>query len=749
MSTNQSSTLENPLLDYDEMPEYSKVKVEHVMPGIIEAKKRTQIEIDKILKLLDNHPEDDNKHMNFENTLIALEDAELIFDKATSVYYRLKSVNNTKEFRAIEKEVNDFVSDYHSYLANDDQIAELIQRYLKTSDAKSQKAHRARYIEDVEYGLKVSGALLNKEDKAKFNELNKELASLNTQYNNNCTDSRMDILIKADEEDKLKGLTDEDKKMLKSSADSLRKQLAEKLESDDPSDNFKGKAEAAQAEALKRIPEGSFILSGDYAVYPSIRARLDDAKLRKELTQLGFNICGPEASRGLLDIYNNEKNSELDNTEITKRILEIRQEKARLVGFENHAQLTTKARMAGTPEKVLQLYEDILTKAKPQAEREYKELVKFQNEINYKNTENDEANVYPWDSGYLVEKLQKRDYDIDDKDTRPYFEYHQTFQGMLDCTSKLFDINFKKANELDVLDLNKGGEAYRVYDNKTERFLGTFFTDPFERSGTKRAGAWAILLRPGYKKSDGTDQRPLVNITCNFNEPSEAKTSQLSHREVTTLFHEFGHALHSLLSETELASQFGRNVAKDFVELPSQLLENFAFDKDILQSFAKNSKGKVIPDELVEKLNKVRNFRAATQITRQISFGKPDMLIYNQKKDDGNKTPIEVFTEVADELRNGPKVFPYSSMPNSFQHIFPSGYSAGYYSYLWSEILEADAFSEFMKGGGSTLKPDIGKKYRETILAVGDSIDPIKAFENFTGRDKLDPSPLLERAGLR
>ena len=734
MSTNQNPVLDNPLLDYGEMPKYSKVKAEHVMPAIIEAKRRTQVEIDKILKLLENAPEDDDKFMNFENTLVALEDAEIIFDNAIGVFYRLKSVHNTKEFRAIEKEVNDFVSEYHSYLANDEQIASLIQRYLKTSDAKAQKGHRARHIEDVEYGLRVSGALLNAEDKARFNELNKEIASLNTEYNNNCTDSRIDILINPDEEYKLAGLTDEDKQMLRASADSLRKQLAEKLES--------------KAEALKRIPEAAFVLSGDYSVYPSIMTRLEDGALRKELVQLGFNTCGPNASRGLLDVYNGERNTELDNTEISKRILEIRQEKARLVGFENHAQLVTKARMAGNPERVLDLYEDILVKAKPQSEREYEDLVKFQKEIAYVNTENDPENIYPWDLQYLQEKLQKRDYDIDDKDTRPYFEYHQTFQGMLDCTSKLFDIYFEKADNLDVLDLNSGGEAYRVSDKQTQRFLGTFFTDPFERSGTKRAGAWAILLRPGSKKSDGSEERPLVNITCNFNTPSEGNPSQLSHREVTTLFHEFGHALHSLLSETELKSQFGRNVAKDFVELPSQLLENFAYDKDILQSFAKNAEGTVIPDELVAKLNKVRSFRAASQIVRQISFGKPDMLIYNQKEGDEKKTPIEVFTEIADELRNGPKVFPHSSMPNSFQHIFPGGYSAGYYSYLWSEILEADAFSEFTKSGGSTLKPEIGRRYRDTILAVGDSIDPMKAFENFTGRDKLDPKPLLERAGL-
>ncbi len=741
--------LNNPLLDYGTEVPYSKIKPEHIIPALNEAVSRAKAQINKILKLLEADPSEDSKNMTFENTIVALSEAEAGFEDVDHIFYYLAGVNSTSAFRAIQEDANDIASDFRSYIANDNNITELKKRYFATEGAKLEQGPRARYIKDLELAMKLNGAELQGPKKEKFNKLNKEFSKLKTEFNNNMLDSRQDILFTADRKNELAGLTDNDLENLKENAISVREALVEKLMEDEPSGQFKNNKKAAEQEALRRIPEGSYLISGDYTIYIAVMKRLDDPQIRKKFAELNANQASPNASRGLLDVFNGEKNSELDNTEIAKRIFEIKQEQAKLIGYNSHAEVSTVNSMAVSPARVLKFCKGILEKVKPLAEQDYRELADFQEEIGYKNRQVNPKEVYPWDIAYLAEKLKKRDYDINDNDVKPYFECRQTFNGMLDCASKLFSIKFTEKPAADILEKNEGGAMYEVSDAKTGRKLGNLLLDPFMRRNKDDDG-YALMVRSGYKKQDGSIVLPLVNFACSFDKPKKGKPSLLTHNQVKELFHEFGHALHVLLSEAEIKDQFGYNTKWDFSELPSQLMESFAFDKDILQSFARNQKGEIISEALIEKLNAAQQFRAGTHTYREITEGSmPDMMLYSQSNKAAPKTPIEIFTDINDKTRIGPKVRDLNYSPNTFTHIFSDGYNAKYYSYLWSKVLAADAFTEFQKGGGSVLKPDVGERYRKTILAVGDSIDPMQAFENFTGRSKLNIIPLLKELGVK
>ncbi len=741
------AALENPLLDYGTEPQYSKIKPEHIIPALTEACARSKAQIDKILKLLEADPSEDNKNMTFENTLVALSEAEAIFEDAAQIFGHIESVNNTEDLRAIRKDAKKIISDFSSYLGNNDELTELKKRYLATAGAQLEKGPRAKYIKDLVLNLKLSGAELKANDKTIFNKLNEELSQLGSEFKDHVMDSRQDILFQANEQDQLAGLTKDDLENLNKNAENIRDKLIEQLVKNDSSGLFKDNREAAEQEAFRRIPEGSYLISGDHSIFLAVMMRLDSSVIRKRLYMLMQEIAGPNANRGLLDIYNGTKNAELDNTEISNRIFAIRQEKAKLLGYNNHAQVSTATKMAASPERVIKFHQEIFDAVKPLAQKDYSELLAFQQEINYQNSENNSNEVYPWDIDYLDEKIKKSDYGIDDSDIKPYFEYKQTLKGMLACAAKLFNIRFIEKPEADALAQNIGGVVYEVIDNKTGKKLGNFLVDPFARANTKNPGARAITIRSGYTKQDGSKVLPMVNLVCNFNPPSENRPSLLTHDEVTTMFHEFGHGLHDLLSEAEIKDQSGTNTKWDFVELPSQLMENFAFDKDILQSFARNQSGEIIPDDLIEKMNAAAKFRAGSDTYRQISLGMADMALYNQSNKSAAKTPIEIFTEVFDRNRIGPKVKEQMTLSNRFHHIFSGGYSAGYYSYLWSKVLDAIAYNEFTKGGGSTLKPEVGQRYRKTILAVGSSEEEAKSFENFTGTRELDIKPLLGRIG--
>ncbi len=662
---------------------FSKISNEDFLPAFKTAIKKAKKEIDAIVK--------NEAHPTFENTIEALEFSGQELDRISSIFFNLNSAETNDEIQKIAQEVSPLLSEF----GNDITLNEDLFKRIKTvyNAEPNNLTEEQKTLLDKRYkSFSRNGANLPDDKKEQLRAIDKELSQLKLTFGENvlAETNKFEMLItnKSD----LSGLPE--------GAKEAAKQLAE-------SKNKKG-----------------WLITLDYPSYIPFMTYANNRELRKRLS-LAF---GSKAF----------KNDELDNQDIVIKIANLRFKRAQLLGYKTHAHFVLEERMAKTPEKVESFLNELLEKAKPAAEREFANLESFAKDLD--NIDE----LQKWDSAYYSEKLKQKLFDLDDEKLKPYFKLENVIDGAFTVANKLFGLRFEEIKDKDAIDyIDKYHEdvlTYKVTDDKG--LIAIFYADFFPRAG-KRNGAWMTSYKPQYVQNSH-NHRPHVSIVCNFTKPTKSKPSLLTFNEVTTLFHEFGHALHGMLANTTYPSLSGTSVYWDFVELPSQVLENWCYEKEALELFAKHYKtNEVIPMDLVNKIKESAIFQQGMQTLRQISFGLLDMSWHGQD-------PSNIKDVKAQEIKafGDTQLYPDVSencMSTAFAHIFQGGYSSGYYSYKWAEVLDADAFEYFKEKG--VFNKTVANKFKEHVLSQGGTEDPMLLYKRFRGQEPK-PEALLKRAGL-
>ena len=672
----------NPLLEKFETPfesaPFSKIKNEDYKPAFIQAIEEAKAEIDAITA----NPE----APTFANTIEAMELSGEKLGRISSIFFNLNSAETNDEIQKIAQEVSPLLSEFGNDVRLNQDLFERIKVVYNQKDSLNLTDEQAYLLEKKYKGFSRNGANLNEEDKNKLREIDKQLSMLSLQFGQNVlAETNAYELIITDEND-LKGLP----------------QYA---------------IDQAKADAEQKNHEG-WLITLQAPSYIPFMQYAENRELREKL----FRANGVKAYQ----------NNEFNNEENVKNIVKLRHERAKILGYKTHADYVLEERMAKTPTTVLDFLNDLLTKAKPFAEKEIEELTAFAKEADGIET------LQRWDHAYYAEKLKQKKFSLSDEELKPYFQLENVIQGAFDVATKLYGITFKEIHNIDKY--NDEVTTYEVLD-KNGAFLSLLYADFFPRAG-KRPGAWMTSYREA-SNVNGNTKRPHVSIVCNFTKPTKDTPSLLTFQEVTTLFHEFGHALHGMLPNTTYESLSGTNVYWDFVELPSQFYENFCYEPEALKLFAKHYQtGEIIPQELIEKVKASSSFMEGYQTVRQLSFGLLDMAYHANdlaEINDLQQFEKETFkqTELYPEIDK-------NMMSTSFSHIFQGGYSSGYYSYKWAEVLDADAFAFFQETG--IFNPETAQKFYK-LLSSGGTVEPMKLYEEFRGH-KPTADALLKRAGL-
>ncbi|MCM8567780.1 M3 family metallopeptidase [Gramella jeungdoensis] len=666
------------LTEFDYAP-FSIIKTEDYKPAILEAVELAKKEINEIV--------DSEEKPTFENTIEALEYSGQKLDRVTSIFFNINSAETNKEIQKIAQEVSPVLSEFKNDVILNKGLFERIKSVFEEKNSLDLNKEQETLLEKKYKAFTRNGANLPEEKQKDLRKIDKELSKLKLKFGENvlAETNRYELLVT--DEARLTGLPE----------------------------SFKDEARSVAKEKDK---EG-WIFTLEYPSYLPFMKYAEDRELRKELA-LAFG------SRGF-------HNDELDNQENVLKIAKLRYQRAKLLGFESHAHFVLEERMAETPEKVDSFLNEMLEKAKPAAEREFKELENFAKNL-------DEIDqLQKWDAAYYGEKLKQKLFDLDDEKLKPYFKLENVIEGVFTVAQKLYGLNFKEVHDIDKY--HPDVKTSQVTD-ETGESVALFYADFHPRPG-KRDGAWMTIYKQQYVQN-GKNERPHISIVCNFTKPTQKEPSLLTFNEVTTLFHEFGHALHGMLANTTYPSLSGANVYWDFVELPSQVLENWCYEKESLQLFAKHYKtGEAIPQEYIDKIKKSANFLEGIATLRQLSFGMLDLswhAVDPSKVKDVKQHEIKAFEPT--------KLYPdvgSNCMSTAFSHIFQGGYSAGYYSYKWAEVLDADTFEYFTEHG--IFSKDIADKFRENILSKGGTEHPMELYKRFRGKEPK-PDALLRRAGL-
>ena len=658
---------------------FSKIKYSDFLPAVQECIQKTRKEIDAIIN---------NKEIpSFENTIEALDYSGEQLDRVTSIFFNLNSAETNDEIQKLAQEISPLLTEFSNDITLNKKLFKRVKALYEIKDDLNLNPEEDMLLEKKYKSFSRNGANLPEDKKNELREIDKQLSKLKLKFGENvlAETNKFEMLI-SDEKD-LSGLPE--------GAKEAAKQLAE-------SKNKNG-----------------WLFTLEYPSYIPFMKYADNRELREKLAK-AFG------SKGF-------KNNKLDNQKIVLDIANLRYKRAVLIGYTTHAHFVLEERMAETPEKVEAFLNELIEKAKPAAEKEFKNLQNFANELD------GITKLEKWDSAYYAEKLKQKLFNLDDEKLKPYFKLENVIDGVFTVANKLFDLNFEQINTIDTY--HEDVLTYKVTDGQGE-LVSIFYADFFPRPG-KRNGAWMTSYKPQFLKS-GRMERPHVSIVCNFTKPTKSKPSLLTFNEVTTLFHEFGHALHGMLANTTYPSLSGTNVYWDFVELPSQVLENWCYEKEALELFAKHYEtGEVIPMDLVEKIKDSATFHEGMQTLRQLSFGLLDMSWHGQdpsKIKDVKNQELKAFRDT--------QLYPDVSencMSTSFSHIFQGGYSSGYYSYKWAEVLDADAFELFKEKG--IFNKTVANKFKENVLSKGGTENPMTLYKRFRGHEPK-PEALLKRAGL-
>ncbi|MBL87141.1 MAG: peptidase M3 [Winogradskyella sp.] len=623
----------------------------------------------------------------FQNTIEALDYSGEQLDRISSIFFNLNSAETNDEIQKIAQEVSPILSEFSNDITLNEDLFKRVKAVYDSKNGLELTTEQETLLDKKYKSFSRNGANLSEDKKEKLRTIDKELSQLKLKFGEH-------ILAETNKFEML--LTDEsDLSGLPEGAKEAAKQLAES----------KGK--------------DGWLITLDYPSYIPFMTYADNRELREKLSK-AFG------SKGF-------HNDDLDNQDIVLKIANLRFERAQLLGYKTHAHFVLEERMAETPEKVNAFLNELLDKAKPAAQEEFEKLEAFAKEID--NIDQ----LQKWDSAYYSEKLKQKLFDLDDEKLKPYFKLENVIDGAFTVANKLFGLQFEEINTIDKY--HEDVLTYKVTDSEGE-LVSIFYADFFPRSG-KRNGAWMTSYKPQMIKN-GVNERPHVSIVCNFTKPTKSKPSLLTFNEVTTLFHEFGHALHGMLANTTYPSLSGTSVYWDFVELPSQVLENWCYEEESLKLFATHYEtGEVIPMDLVEKIKASSTFHEGMQTLRQLSFGMLDMSWHGID-------PTAITNVKAHEVKafGATKLYPdveENCMSTAFAHIFQGGYSSGYYSYKWAEVLDADAFEYFKQEG--IFNKTVADKFKTFVLSQGGTENPMTLYKKFRGQEP-QPEALLRRAGL-
>lgn len=672
---------QNPLLQKWDTP-YQTPPFKRIKPEhYVPAFKAAIFEAKKDIAAIKRTPE-----ANFKNTIVALDRAGALVTRASGIFFNLLECDATQEMQDIATQVQPMLTEYSNSIYLDTALFNRV-KYVYEHEYRKLKGADQMLLKKTYDAFLDNGAKLNANDKKLFNDFSVELSNLTLVFGQNALAATNSYQMHIKSKKELAGLPDNEL------------------------------AIAAQRAKEKGLTGYLFDLS-----HPSVNAILtyaDNRELRKEMYMHNCN----KAFGG-----------EYDNGPIIKKILTCREKLALLLGYPNYAEYALHNRMAENSKQVYNLLDQLRDAALPAAKRELESLSEFARN----NGLNDE--LQRWDFAYYSEKQKNELYKLSTETLKPYFQLDNVIKGVFQLASELYDLRFEPALDVDVY--HPEVTAYYVY--RDDQFMAVLYLD-FHPRATKRSGAWMTNFREQYYDADGTDVRPLVSLVMNFTPASDGQPSLLSFSEVTTFLHEFGHALNGMLSEVPYASISGTNSPRDFVELPSQLNENWATEPEFLQTFAFHYKtGEAIPEEYIERLKKMRQYLAGYSCLRQLSFGYLDMMYHTTPARDMKDIQAKELS-VFKPLDVMPTV-PQACMSTSFSHIFAGGYAAGYYGYKWAEMLEADAFSVFQENG--VMDRETANRYVETILSKGGSEDAMEMFIRFRGR-KPEVKALLSRDGLK
>ncbi|HNW48257.1 MAG TPA: M3 family metallopeptidase [Bacteroidales bacterium] len=622
----------------------------------------------------------------FANTVEALEYSGRTLTNISSIFFNLNEAATDSVMQSIALEVSPMLTDYSNDIMLNEKLFARIKSVYDSKDSLKLNPEQARLLEETYKGFVRNGSNLAGEDKAKFKEINKELSQLGLQFGQNVLAATNKFFLTITDSSQLKGLPDYVKEM--------------------------GAAEAKE----KSVKGWVFTLQA-----PSYGPFMQYSENR-ELKEKMWKASNTKAFK-----------DEFDNREIVKKIAGLRIERANLLGFATHADYVLDENMAKNPKTVNAFLKDLLDRTLPYAKQDVAEVEKYAQSTGF------EGKLMPWDFSYYSEKYKNEKFAVNDELLKPYFKLENVQTAIFALADSLYGLKFKENKDIPVY--HPDVKAYEVYD-ASGRFMSLLYMDFFPRA-SKRGGAWMTSFRD-MSIEKGVEKRPFVSLVCNFTKPTETSPSLLTHYELTTLLHEFGHALHGMLAEGTYPSITGTNVARDFVELPSQIMENWAFKKEFLSSFAKHYQtGEAIPDELINKIIAAKNYLSGYTNIRQLSFGINDMAWHSLTK--VPSTSVEAFEKDAIKATQLLPAVDSTCFTTSFSHIFAGGYSAGYYSYKWAEVLEADAFSLFEEKG--IFSKEVAASFRDNILSKGNLMDADVLYRNFRGRDPK-PEALLVKLGM-
>lgn len=683
---------DNPLLEESPLPygapQFDRIRAGHYMPAFKAGIKEAKAEIDAIVA----NPE----APTFENTIEALEFSGGTLNRVAGIFYNILEADATDDLQAIAEELSPLMTEYEMYVSLNAQLFERVKSVYEKRESLPLDKDQARLLENTYKSFSRNGANLNDEDKAVYSKYMEELSLLTLQFGKNVLASTNAFQMHLTDENDLEGLPDY-----------LR--------------------DLGAMTAKERGLEG-WVFTLDYPSYSPFMQ----------------NSSRPDLRRKMYMAYNTKAvGGENDNTENVRKIADLRIKVANLLGYETWADYILEENMAHDKATVQEFLAGLMNPSIPYAKKDVEQVRRYAMEHGFAEAAEkaglDPEYFMPWDFSYWSEKYKQAEYSLNDEQLKPYFRLENCIDAVFSLASRLYGISFEERTDIPVY--HKDVKVYDVKDTDGKH-LALFYADFFPRE-TKRGGAWMTEFR-GQSIRNGVEARPLVSIVTNFSKPTESAPSLLTHDELCTFLHEFGHSLHGMFAQGRYTSLCGTNVSRDFVELPSQIMENWAFEPEYLDSFAKDYRtGEVIPDTLVSRIVKAKNYLSGYYQVRQLDFGTLDMAWHT----------LETLPEAGTLDFERAALAPSSLMPKpegtaispSFNHIFSGGYSAGYYSYKWAEVLEADAFSLFKEKG--IFDRETAASFRENILSKGDSEDPAVLYRNFRGHDP-EPSALMEKLGL-
>lgn len=679
--------MSNPLLAQGTLPKFSEIKAEHIKPAVEQAIAHCKAVIEEVLA--------NNQAYTWQNLVLPIEAADDALGKMWSPVSHMNSVVNSDELREAYESCLPLLSEYSTFVGQHQPLYQAYKQLADSAHYQTLDTAQKKVIDNALRDFTLSGIALPADKQTRYGEIVARLSELGSKFNNNTLDATQAFTVNITDEAELAGL---------------------------PQSAKDAAAALAQAKELK-----GWLFTLDFPSYFPVMTYCDNGELREKMYRAYVTRASDIGPNG----------GEFDNSEVMAELLVLRHELAQLLDFANYSEKSLATKMADTPEQVIGFLQDLAAKSKPQGEEELAELTA------YAEKEFGVSELNAWDLGYYSEKLKQQRYAISDEELRPYFPEQKVVAGLFEVVNRLFGLTIKQRDGVDVW--HKDVKFYDVYD-ENEQLRGSFYLDLYARE-KKRGGAWMDDCVGRSEKADGVIQLPVAYLTCNFNGPVGDKPALFTHDEVVTLFHEFGHGIHHMLTQINAADVSGINgVAWDAVELPSQFLENWCWQPEALAFISGHYEtGESLPQTMLDKMLAAKNYQSAMQMLRQLEFALFDFQMhtnYNPAKGDEIQQVLNAVREQYAVVK-APK---FNRFQHGFGHIFGGGYAAGYYSYKWAEVLSADAFSKFEEDG--IFNRETGRSFLINVLEKGGSEEPSELFKAFRGREpQIDA--LLRHSGIQ